>query len=139
MTDPNSFRNDDEVLASIRKNQELMREPEGFEFERIMKEVFERSSYIFKSQIVFYKFLENIIAQGHSNLGLFKWYRFMRSLSSHYAMWQHVQGCQECASVLRESLWQIEIFSKKTSDITEAEFKNRMHVGSNVATESFKK
>jgi hypothetical protein len=72
------------------------------------------SGPIFKGQIAFSSFIKKIVELAHQDMGWWKKYKLLRSLSYPYFMWQHIQECNDCRPVLGEALRQVEIFTESS-------------------------
>jgi|SRR3989344_1036328 len=105
------FRDDKELLKAINRTQEKMREPEGFDMEKLMEEVIKSSRPILKAQGVFRNMLYLVVELGHEDMGFWKRKKFLHSLKHTLVLWQHVQECDKCKVIFQEFLKQIEAFS----------------------------
>jgi|SRR3989338_2330514 len=114
----NSFRNDKDVLSSIERRQEKMKELEGLDMGKLIDEVVKSSKPILKAQAVFRNMLFSIVELGHDeDMGFWKRIKFLRSLKHSLVMWQHIQECGKCKIIFEEFLKQIEAFNSVKIEI----------------------
>ena len=99
MPDQNAFKSDEECLEAIRKKQELMREPKGFNFEQILKESWD--SYHTERELA-YGFARVIIGTTHRKDGWWSRLKIERSFRNLEDEISHLQSCSRCKRTMMD-------------------------------------
>ena len=109
------FRSDEERLESIRRTQEMMKDPEGLDYEKMIREPWD--NYHIERGLA-YGFIRVILDKAHENDGWIEWFKLERSIKDLEAQINHSRGCPKCKRVVERVVGAIDYINMAPRVVT---------------------